>query len=115
MAKHIHFDNPILTAISFPSIDEIQASSEHPLSRAILDYAYHYLYFGKLPTANSSAKQSREEILSEWLLETTDFKALPGRGVQCMINGKNVLVSLSVGCSFHYMYRYVLTVACMKF
>ncbi|WOL16489.1 copper-transporting ATPase RAN1 [Canna indica] len=69
-----------------------EASSEHPLSRAILDYAYHYHYFGELPTVNGDTKQSREEILSEWLLEAIDFSALPGRGVQCLINEKRVLV-----------------------
>ncbi|XP_074583104.1 cation-transporting ATPase HMA5-like [Curcuma longa] len=68
-----------------------EASSEHPLSRAILDYAYHYHYFDKLPT-NGATKQSRDQILSEWLLEAIDFSALPGRGVKCFINGKRVLV-----------------------
>ncbi|RRT56686.1 hypothetical protein B296_00017767 [Ensete ventricosum] len=68
------------------------ASSEHPLARAILDYAYHYHFFDKLPTVEGPTKQSREEILSEWLLEAIEFSALPGRGVQCLINGKKVLV-----------------------
>ncbi|KAG6527537.1 cation-transporting ATPase HMA5-like [Zingiber officinale] len=68
-----------------------EASSEHPLSKAILDYAYHYHFFEKLPTSDAT-KQSRDQILSEWLLEAIDFSALPGRGVQCLINGKRVLV-----------------------
>ncbi|XP_038980645.1 cation-transporting ATPase HMA5-like [Phoenix dactylifera] len=68
-----------------------EASSEHPLARAILDYAYHY-FFGKLPTDKDSGKQRKEERLSEWLLEAVDFSAVPGRGVQCLINGKRVLV-----------------------
>ncbi|XP_010941679.1 cation-transporting ATPase HMA5 isoform X1 [Elaeis guineensis] len=68
-----------------------EASSEHPLARAILDHAYHYHFFGKLPTAKHSANQSKE-ILSEWLLEAVDFSAVPGRGVRCLINGKRTLV-----------------------
>ncbi|CAD5172297.1 unnamed protein product [Musa acuminata subsp. malaccensis] len=69
-----------------------EASSEHPLARAILDYAYHYNFFDKLPTVEGATKQSREEILSEWLLEAIEFSALPGRGVQCLIDEKKVLV-----------------------
>ncbi|XP_008798210.2 cation-transporting ATPase HMA5-like isoform X1 [Phoenix dactylifera] len=68
-----------------------EASSEHPLARAILDYAHHYHFFGKLPTARHAGKQSKE-ILSEWLLEAVDFSAVPGKGVQCLINGKRALV-----------------------
>ena len=86
--------------ITFLSFDVLQASSEHPLARAILDYAYHYNFFDKLPTVEGATKQSREEILSEWLLEAIEFSALPGRGVQCLIVEKKVLVSLSIGyCS----------------
>ncbi|XP_073001418.1 cation-transporting ATPase HMA5-like [Typha latifolia] len=69
-----------------------EASSEHPLARAILDYSFHYHFFGKLSTTKDAGEQLREEIMSEWLLEVIDFAALPGRGVQCSINGKTVLV-----------------------
>lgn len=30
---------------------------------------------------------------SGWLLGVSDFSALPGRGIQCFIDGKHVLVS----------------------
>ncbi|XP_020103121.1 copper-transporting ATPase RAN1 [Ananas comosus] len=69
-----------------------EASSEHPLARAILDYAHHYHFFDKLPTTENAGKQIKEAIPSGWLLEAMDFSALPGRGVQCLINGKKVLV-----------------------
>ncbi|RZS14396.1 hypothetical protein BHM03_00046068 [Ensete ventricosum] len=69
-----------------------EASSEHPLARAVLDYAHHYHFFDELPTVKGATKQIREDILSEWLLEANNFSALPGRGVQCLINGKSVLV-----------------------
>ncbi|XP_039114071.1 LOW QUALITY PROTEIN: cation-transporting ATPase HMA5-like [Dioscorea cayenensis subsp. rotundata] len=69
-----------------------EASSEHPLAKAIIDYAYHYHFFSKLPTSKAIGKQSKEDIISEWLLEAVEFSALPGRGVQCLINGKKVLV-----------------------
>ncbi|KAG2648826.1 hypothetical protein PVAP13_1NG066800 [Panicum virgatum] len=69
-----------------------EASSEHPLAKAILDYAFHFHFFGKLPSAKDSIKKRKEEILSQWLLEVTDFSALPGKGIQCWINGKKILV-----------------------
>ncbi|CAL9145327.1 unnamed protein product [Musa hybrid cultivar] len=69
-----------------------EASSEHPLARAVVDYAHHYHFFDELPTVKGATKQIREDILSEWLLEAINFSALPGRGVQCLINGKRVLV-----------------------
>ncbi|WOL03363.1 copper-transporting ATPase RAN1 [Canna indica] len=69
-----------------------EASSEHPLARAIIDYAYRYHFFDTFPTIEGATKESREENLAEWLLEAHDFSALPGRGVQCLINGKRVVV-----------------------
>ncbi|KAL5200096.1 hypothetical protein ABZP36_021299 [Zizania latifolia] len=69
-----------------------EASSEHPLAKSILEYAIHFHFFGRLPTSKNGIEQRKEEILSQWLLEAEDFSALPGKGVQCLINGKKVLV-----------------------
>lgn len=70
-----------------------QASSEHPLAKAVLDYAFHFHFFGKLPSSKDGIEQRRDKVLSQWLLEAEDFSAVPGKGVQCSINGKHVLVS----------------------
>jgi P-type Cu+ transporter len=70
-----------------------QASSEHPLAKAILDYALHFHFFGKLPSSKDGIEQRKDKVLSQWLLEAEDFSAVPGKGVQCSINGKHVLVS----------------------
>ncbi|CAL5023736.1 unnamed protein product [Urochloa decumbens] len=69
-----------------------EASSEHPLAKAILDHAFHFHFFGKLPSEKESIKKRKEEILSQWLLDVADFSALPGKGIQCWINGKKILV-----------------------
>ncbi|XP_062229504.1 cation-transporting ATPase HMA5 isoform X2 [Phragmites australis] len=69
-----------------------EASSEHPLATAVLDYAFHFHFFGKIPSSKDGIEQRKEEVLSQWLLEAEDFSAIPGKGVQCSINGKNVLV-----------------------
>jgi Cu+-exporting ATPase len=70
-----------------------QASSEHPLAKAIVEYAFHFHFFGKLPTSKDGIEQRKEDRLSQLLLQVEDFSALPGKGVQCLINGKRVLVS----------------------
>jgi len=69
-----------------------EASSEHPLAKAVLDYAFHFHFFGKLPSSKDGIEQRKDEVLSQWLLEAEDFSAVPGKGVQCSINGKHVLV-----------------------
>ncbi|XP_062218313.1 cation-transporting ATPase HMA5-like [Phragmites australis] len=69
-----------------------EASSEHPLAKAILDYAFYFNSLCKLPSSKDSIKKRKEEIFSQWLLEVTDFSALPGKGVRCLINGKEILV-----------------------
>ncbi|KAL5663649.1 hypothetical protein ACJX0J_023757, partial [Zea mays] len=68
-----------------------EASSEHPLAKAILDYALHFHFFGKLPSSKDGIEQRKDKVLSQWLLEAEDFSAVSGKGVQCSINGKHVL------------------------
>ncbi|XP_044496471.1 copper-transporting ATPase RAN1-like [Mangifera indica] len=60
-----------------------EASSEHPLARAIVEYARHYHFLEDQDTVSN---------ITGWLLDVSDFSALPGRGVQCFIEGKRVLV-----------------------
>lgn len=68
-----------------------EASSEHPLAKAILAYARHFQFFETTATKDSQ-DNNNESALSEWLFEALDFSAIPGRGVQCYINGKQILV-----------------------
>ncbi|EPS72268.1 hypothetical protein M569_02482, partial [Genlisea aurea] len=56
-----------------------EAGSEHPLARAIVEYARHFHLFD-------------DHSASEWLLQVSGFLALPGKGVQCTIHGKKILV-----------------------
>ncbi|KAI5602252.1 hypothetical protein BDE02_01G144300 [Populus trichocarpa] len=67
-----------------------EASSEHPLAKAIVEYARHFHFFDE-PSATSQTP-SRESTISGWLLDVSDFLALPGRGVKCFVDGKQVLV-----------------------
>nr|XP_043638978.1 copper-transporting ATPase RAN1-like [Erigeron canadensis] len=68
-----------------------EASSEHPLAKAILEYARHFQFFETTATKDSQDKNN-ESAMSGWLLDVLDFSAIPGRGVQCSINGKQILV-----------------------
>ncbi|KAG5562390.1 hypothetical protein RHGRI_005206 [Rhododendron griersonianum] len=69
-----------------------QASSEHPLAKAIVEYARHFHFFDEPSTTKDTQNRSKESKFSSWLLDVSDFSALPGRGVQCFIDGKQILV-----------------------
>ena len=67
-----------------------EASSEHPLAKAIVEYARHFHFFEESSEdgeANNKASQN-----AGWLLDTSDFSALPGKGIQCLVNNKLILV-----------------------
>ncbi|KAA8537184.1 hypothetical protein F0562_029684 [Nyssa sinensis] len=66
-----------------------EASSEHPVAKAILDYARHFHFFDDPSDTGDAQTHNRD---SEWLLDVSEFSALPGRGVQCFIDGKQILV-----------------------
>ncbi|XP_058731255.1 copper-transporting ATPase RAN1-like [Vicia villosa] len=68
-----------------------EASSEHPLAKAILQYARHFHFFDESSLTNGSQNDAIE-IKSGWLYDASDFSAIPGKGVQCIIDGQRVLV-----------------------
>ncbi|XP_062095936.1 copper-transporting ATPase RAN1 isoform X2 [Humulus lupulus] len=68
-----------------------EASSEHPLAKAIVTYARHFHFFDDY-AINDAQSFNRDSAISGWLFDVTEFSALPGRGVQCFINGKVILV-----------------------
>lgn len=67
-----------------------QASSEHPLGKAMVEYARHFHFFDEPSATKNVENQSKES--SGWLFDVTDFSALPGQGIQCIIEGKRILV-----------------------
>ncbi|KAG9150043.1 hypothetical protein Leryth_024828 [Lithospermum erythrorhizon] len=69
-----------------------EASSEHPLAKAIVDYARHFHFFDETSTIRDSQKHGSESKFSGWLHDVSDFSALPGRGVRCLVGEKVVLV-----------------------
>jgi len=71
---------------------QCQASSEHPLGKAILQYARHFHFFDESSPV-SGTKNDAGEFKSGWLYDVSDFSALPGRGVQCFLDGKRILVN----------------------
>ncbi|XLT90549.1 hypothetical protein HN873_012224 [Arachis hypogaea] len=68
-----------------------EASSEHPLAQAIVEYARHFHFFDD-SSASDGTQNGAKELKSGWLFDVSDFIALPGRGVQCLIDGKPILV-----------------------
>ncbi|KAL2524712.1 Copper-transporting ATPase RAN1 [Abeliophyllum distichum] len=108
--KHVVFDKTgtltqgkatVTTAKVFSGMDRgefltlvasAEASSEHPLAKAILEYARHFHFLDE-PFATKDIQSHRMETnFSGWLLDVVDFSAVPGRGVQCFIDGKQILV-----------------------
>ncbi|KAI3781141.1 hypothetical protein L2E82_11142 [Cichorium intybus] len=65
--------------------------SEHPLAKAICNYARHYHFFED-PTVDDSQIGTVDEKMTGWLLDTDDFCAIPGRGLVCNVNEKQILV-----------------------
>ncbi|XP_059625482.1 copper-transporting ATPase RAN1 isoform X2 [Cornus florida] len=72
-----------------------EASSEHPLAKAIMEYAHHFHFFDESSATKDAQNYRKEFNISEfpgWLFDVTEFSALPGKGVRCFINGKQILV-----------------------
>ncbi|KAB2051358.1 hypothetical protein ES319_A12G049300v1 [Gossypium barbadense] len=69
-----------------------EASSEHPLAKAIVEYARHFHFFDENSLTEDAQYSSKESPISAWRLDVAEFSAVPGRGIQCFIDGKRVLV-----------------------
>ncbi|CAN7027176.1 unnamed protein product [Brassica rapa subsp. trilocularis] len=67
-----------------------EASSEHPLAKAIVEYARHFHFFDE--SAEEGDTSNKVSQNAGWLLDTSDFSALPGKGIQCLVNNKLILV-----------------------
>ena len=61
-----------------------------------MEHARHFHFFEDSSSTKDAQDHSRETRFSGWLLDVSDFSALPGRGVQCFIKGKRVLVSFFI-------------------
>ncbi|XP_027358796.1 copper-transporting ATPase RAN1-like isoform X2 [Abrus precatorius] len=106
MVKYVIFDKTgtltqgkatVTTAKAFTGLERgeflklvasAEASSEHPLAKAILAYARHFHFFDD----SSALTDTENDAKPRWLFDVSDFSALPGRGVQCLIDGKRILV-----------------------
>jgi len=65
------------------------------LAKAIVAYARHFHFFDE--STEDGETNNKDLQNSGWLLDTSDFSALPGKGIQCLVNEKMILV----GVLFH--------------
>lgn len=93
----------------------VQASSEHPLGKAIVEYARHFHFFDEPSAAEKDVQKHKMETkFPGWLLDVSDFSAVPGKGVKCFIYGKQVLVSLYFYFLLFFLKHHLCTVNCPK-
>ncbi|KAL4572747.1 hypothetical protein LXL04_019530 [Taraxacum kok-saghyz] len=69
-----------------------EVNSEHPLSKAICDYARRFHFFEDPTVIEESQAKIVNDKMTGWLLDTSEFHAIPGRGLECCIDGKQILV-----------------------
>ncbi|KAJ0457155.1 putative P-type Cu(+) transporter [Helianthus annuus] len=69
-----------------------EANSEHPISKAILEYACNFHFFEDPCVTKDSLIEISDAKMTGWLLDTVDFYTIPGQGIQCYINEKQILV-----------------------
>ncbi|XP_024357608.1 copper-transporting ATPase RAN1 [Physcomitrium patens] len=67
-----------------------EAGSEHPLAKALVDYAHNHLVFTE-PLTPRSADMPKNRDLS-WMKEASGFENMPGEGVRCTVDGISVLI-----------------------
>ncbi|CAI5463586.1 unnamed protein product [Closterium sp. Yama58-4] len=106
-------DNEVISQAELLSLAAAaEANSEHPLGRAILDYAQHYFVFSgegftgdETTTPKSASSSSTCSSLSlpaesslkpskdmSWMKEATECEVLAGMGIRCKVDGQVVLV-----------------------
>ncbi|CAM6114505.1 unnamed protein product [Calypogeia fissa] len=69
-----------------------EAGSEHPLAQAVVDYAHHALGFNAAPYIVPDVPVTPRSKDTSWLKKANDFEAIPGLGVSCQVDKKNILV-----------------------
>ena len=65
------------------------------MGKALVEYARHFHFFKPSETKDLE-NDSEDSRHSGWLLDVSDFSAIPGRGVRCFLHGKCVLVSFLI-------------------
>ncbi|GAU39102.1 hypothetical protein TSUD_320770 [Trifolium subterraneum] len=70
-----------------------EASSEHPLAKAVLAYARHFHFF------DDSSATTENDAKSGWLYDVSDFSALPGRAYPQQVGNRNLMMESGIDIS----------------
>ncbi|BFI30561.1 P-type Cu+ transporter [Marchantia polymorpha subsp. ruderalis] len=68
-----------------------EASSEHPLAQAVIDYTHHFLGFDAPHVAADTSDTAKSKDTS-WIKKASAFEAIPGHGILCEVDNKKILV-----------------------
>ncbi|KAL2635010.1 hypothetical protein R1flu_006489 [Riccia fluitans] len=69
-----------------------EASSEHPLAQAVIDYTHHFLGYDAPAYLTPDSSQVIKAKDTSWLKKATAFEAIPGEGLTCEVEGKKIQV-----------------------
>eukprot|EP00850_Spirogloea_muscicola_P012848 SM000085S23198 [mRNA] locus=s85:5921:11382:- [translate_table: standard] len=79
----------------YKTVATAEAHSEHPLAKAIVDYADQLLVTSRSllpPSLRPDSGSASVNIDRRWLLQSENFESLTGCGLSCLVDGKEVLV-----------------------
>ncbi|KVH91999.1 Cation-transporting P-type ATPase [Cynara cardunculus var. scolymus] len=90
--RYVIFDKTGTLTQNRAAVTTVKANSEHPIAKAILEYARHFHFFEDPTVIKDPKNESNDSTNTEWLLDTSNFSAIPGRGIEADINQKQILV-----------------------
>ena len=82
--------NKIPLADFLTVVASAESGSEHPLAKALVEYAHNHLVFAEPLTPTSAHAPGTRDL--SWMKSAVNFENIPGEGVRCYVDGTFVVV-----------------------